>query len=108
MKTLIIVAHPRTNSLTWKITEEITRGLEEQKTQYEILDLYREEFNPVLYLHDEPDYSNPHKVYSPKVTFEMERIRKFDSIMFVFPVWWFNVPAILKGYIDRVFNYGFS
>ncbi len=38
----------------------------------------------------------------------MNRIRNVDNIVFVFPIWWHNIPAMLKGYIDRVFNYGFA
>lgn len=70
--------------------------------------MYKREFNPVLFLEDDPDFQYPNIQYSIEVTHEMNRIRRFDSILFVFLVWWFNVPAILKGYIDRVFNYGFS
>ncbi|WP_429985636.1 NAD(P)H-dependent oxidoreductase [Lysinibacillus pakistanensis] len=38
----------------------------------------------------------------------MVRIYNIDNIVFVFPVWWHSIPAMLKGYIDQVFNYWFA
>lgn len=38
----------------------------------------------------------------------MERMRKHDALAYIFPVWWYNLPAMLKGYIDRVWNNGFA
>ncbi|GKU84123.1 NAD(P)H oxidoreductase [Niallia sp. NCCP-28] len=108
MKTLVVVAHPRTNSLTSSLTKKIVEGLAHTGHEYEILDLYAEKFNPLLLPVDEPDFGDPDKIYSKEVQREMERIKKHDAIIFVFPVWWHSIPAILKGYIDRVFNNGFA
>lgn len=108
MKTLVIVAHPRTDSLTSSLTKKIVEGLTHSGHEYEILDLYAEKFNPSLLPVDEPDLWHSGKVYSEEVQREMERIKKHDAIIFVFPVWWHSIPAILKGYIDRVFNDGFA
>ncbi|MOA52701.1 Glutathione-regulated potassium-efflux system ancillary protein KefF [compost metagenome] len=47
-------------------------------------------------------------MYSPEVEAEMERMKKHDALAYVFPVWWYNLPAMLKGYIDRVWNNGFA
>ncbi|CAO3617637.1 unnamed protein product [Mucor hiemalis] len=38
----------------------------------------------------------------------MERLSKYDALVFAFPLYWFHLPAVLKGYIDRVFNYTFA
>ena len=84
------------------------RGLQEQEHIVEILDLHSENFNPLVLEEDEPDYSYEGKVYSKTVEQEMERIRNVDNMIFIFPVWWHSIPAMLKGYIDRVFNYGFA
>lgn len=108
MKTLVIISHPRKNSLTFAVSNEIIRGLEEQNHEIEILDLHENNFNPLVFPVDEPDYSDESKVYSDVVENEMNRIRNVDNIIFVFPVWWHSIPAMLKGYIDRVFNYGFA
>lgn len=108
MKTLVVVAHPRTESLTSSLTKKIVEGLAHTGHEYEILDLYAEKFNPLLLPIDEPEFGDPNKMYSEEVQREMERIKKHDAIIFVFPVWWHSIPAILKGYIDRVFNNGFA
>jgi NAD(P)H dehydrogenase (quinone) len=108
MKILVVVAHPRTDSLTSNITERFTAGLSEAGHEYEIADLYAEGFNPLLFPQDEPDWDNPNKVYSNEVLREMNRIRASDALVFIFPVWWYSMPAILKGYFDRVWNNGFA
>ena len=108
MKLLVVVAHPRKDSLTWEIVTRFIEGLTETGHVYEIVDLYTEKFNPVLYPQDEPDWDNPDKVYSKEVLYEMERIQSSDGMVFIFPVWWYSVPAIMKGYIDRVWNHGFA
>ena len=102
MKILVIVAHPRKNSLTASITKRFTEGLIKAGHQYELLDLYAEGFNPILYTQDEPDWNNANKVYSKEVVLEMERIKASDAITFIFPMWWYSMPAIMKGYLDRV------
>jgi putative NADPH-quinone reductase len=57
---------------------------------------------------DEPDWANRDKEYSAEVKAHMRRIDAADSIVVVFPIWWYAPPAILKGWIDRVWNYGYA
>jgi len=57
---------------------------------------------------DEPDWSSDQKRYSSEVETEMERMKKHDALAYIFPVWWYSLPAMLKGYIDRVWNQGFA
>lgn len=108
MKTLIVVSHPRKESLTMNIAQSIKKGILMNQGEVDFLDLYREEFNPIMWTEDEADYTNINKTYSDTVLKEMERIKAVDNIIFVFPVYWHSLPAMLKGYIDRVFNYGFA
>lgn len=108
MKVLIVVAHPREESLTMNITKSVINGLEQAGNEYEILDLYKENFNPVLSREDEPDWDNTSKKYPDDIIREMKRVESSDAIVFVFPVWWYSVPAIMKGYLDRVWNYNFA
>ncbi|MFE3003338.1 NAD(P)H-dependent oxidoreductase [Nocardia sp. NPDC059246] len=56
---------------------------------------------------DQPDWGNREKTYSPEVHEHMDRILA-DVVIAVFPVYWASVPALLKGWIDRVWNYGFA
>lgn len=108
MKVLVVVTHPRTNSLTFAITNRFVQGLTDAGHEIEILDLYRSGFNPVLWEADEPDWSADCKQYSPEVEIEIERMKKNDALAYIFPLWWYSMPAMLKGYIDRVWNNGFA
>ncbi|WP_248924758.1 NAD(P)H oxidoreductase [Paenibacillus hamazuiensis] len=108
MKVLTVVSHPRVQSLTFSVAEQFTQGLKDAGHETEVLDLHRSGFNPVLWEADEPDWSNEHKTYSPEVQAEMERMKKHDALAYIFPIWWYGLPAMLKGYIDRVWNHGFA
>ncbi|GAK42623.1 NAD(P)H oxidoreductase [Paenibacillus sp. TCA20] len=108
MRILSVVCHPRTSSLTFAVAERFVQGLKDAGHESEVLDLHRHGFNPVLGEADEPDWSDSRKIYSPEVEAEMERMRKHDALAYIFPIWWYSMPAMLKGYIDRVWNNGFA
>ncbi|MFF8604821.1 NAD(P)H oxidoreductase [Streptomyces sp. NPDC015346] len=106
--TLLVVAHPRRDSLTAQVADHLHGLLKEAGATVDVLDLYTEEFDPRLTPADEPDWEDREKRYSPEVHAHMERIAAADEILLVFPVWWYAPPAVLKGWIDRVWNYGFA
>ena len=108
MKTLLVLAHPRNNSLTGAVADIFAAGLESNGHQVELANLVEEGFDPVLRENDEPDWDNPRKQYSPAVHREMARIERNDATLMVFPVYWWSVPAVLKGWIDRVWNNGWA
>ncbi|WP_234102487.1 NAD(P)H oxidoreductase, partial [Streptomyces venezuelae] len=106
--TLLVLAHPRSDSLTAQVAARLHARLKDEGGTVDVLDLYAEGFDPVLRPEDEPDWENREKVYSPVVHAHMDRVLAADDVLVVFPVWWFTPPAILKGWIDRVWNYGFA
>lgn len=108
MKTLVVVAHPRQDSLTARVAEILTGGLERNGHEVEHADLVAEGFDPVLREGDEPDWDDPRKVYPQDVRREMARVERNDASLLVFPVYWWSLPAILKGWIDRVWNHGWA
>jgi NAD(P)H dehydrogenase (quinone) len=108
MKVLTIVSHPRRESLTFSVAERFVRGLADAGHEVELADLYGEEFHPLVLEKDEPDWENPGKSYSARVQAEMARLKRNDGLAFIFPLWWYSLPAITKGYIDRTWNYGFA
>jgi putative NADPH-quinone reductase len=108
LKILTVVSHPRAQSLTFSAANRFVQGLKDAGHETEILDLHRIGFNPVLWEEDEPDWSGKPKQYSPEVEREMERMKQFDALAYVFPLWWYSMPAMMKGYIDRVWNNGFA
>lgn len=102
----IVWAHPRSDSLTAQVVQEIQGEAAERGISVSSLDLYRSGFNPALGVDDEPDWNNPNKQYSPEVHRLFGEIEDKDTVVVVFPVWWYSFPAMLKGYLDRVWNYG--
>ncbi|MFP3462789.1 NAD(P)H oxidoreductase [Arthrobacter globiformis] len=102
----VVWAHPRTDSLTATVVRTVVEELGLTGIEVDELDLYREQFDASLREADEPDWSNPDKPYSREVMDYAKRANAADVVFFVFPIWWFSLPAILKGYIDRVWNHG--
>ncbi|WP_195939264.1 NAD(P)H-dependent oxidoreductase [Romboutsia sp. 1001713B170131_170501_G6] len=109
MKTTIIVASPSEKSFSKKIVEKLSKKLIENKAEYEIIDLYKDNFNPVMTEKEEMLY-NEGKTDDELVKKYQQSIRDSDEMILVFPVWFNNVPAILKGFFDKVFikNFAFS
>jgi len=108
MKILLVQAHPRKNSLSGHVADIFVTRLENKGHEVERADLIEEGFDPVMREPDEPDWDNPQKQYSPEVRREMERIERNEATIMIFPVYWWSVPAVLKGWIDRVWNNGWA
>ena len=106
MKHLIIYAHPDNTSLNHHLKQIVVSALEAQEQEVMIRDLYELDFSPVLSL---PDMQGQRKgQVAGDVAQEQAYIREADFISFIYPIWWTGMPAIMKGYIDRVFSYGFA
>lgn len=108
MNVLIVFDHPRRDSFCGAVLDAFVAGLHEAGHQAEVADLRAEGFDPRITTEDEPAWGNQRKVYSPEVLAEQARIARNDAIAFVFPVFWWSFPATTKGWIDRVWNYGWA
>jgi NAD(P)H dehydrogenase (quinone) len=108
LKTLLVIAHPRRSSLTGQVADAFSEAAQANGHAIETADLAREQFDPVLRQADEPDWNDPDKVYSEDVRREMQRIERNEATVMVFPVYWWSMPALLKGWIDRVWNNGWA
>jgi len=104
----LIWTHPRADSLTAQVVAGIRQELQGRDVDVQELDLYRHGFNPVLGVEDEPDWANPDKRYSEEVMEMAAALQGSDFGIVVFPLWWSGMPAMLKGYLDRVWNYGLT
>lgn len=103
----IIWAHPRVDSLTARVVNGIKEEAAELGIPVSELDLYRANFNPLMTPEDEPNFKDPDsKEYSREVREMANFLDGHDAAIIVYPVWWYSLPAILKGYIERVWNYG--
>lgn len=106
MNQLIIIAHPKKDSFSQGIKNRIKEGFINQGDKVKIRDLYEIKFNPVL-TDSELKYTKEGKV-CPEILVEQSYIHWADYITIIYPLWWNAFPAILKGYIDRVFTNGFA
>jgi NAD(P)H dehydrogenase (quinone) len=105
---LVVVSHHRSDALTAAVAERAAKRLAAAGYRVDVLDLHAEGFDPRNSAVDEPDYTNRDKVYSAEVHRHIRRVHAADLIVPVFPVWWFGLPALMKGWFDRVWNYGLA
>lgn len=106
MKYLIIFAHPDANSLNAHMKDAVIDYLEKIGHQVVLRDLYQIGFDPILSLNDMKGQREGK--LSPEVQIEQQHIQWADTLIIIHPIWWTGLPAMMKGYIDRVFSYGFA
>ena len=106
MNHLIIYAHPNSASINYQLKETVINVAENAGHIVRVRDLYALHFNPVLSLKDIQDQRAGQP--DATITEEQRHIQWADMITFIYPVWWTGMPAIMKGYIDRVMTYGFA
>ena len=97
MKPTIVFAHPWDGSFNKAILDEVASNLED----YYLIDLYKDGFNPVMSAEDLAVY-NAGKSHDPHVAKYNEILDDTDEIIFIFPIWWYDMPAILRGFFDKV------
>ncbi|RQO38262.1 NAD(P)H dehydrogenase [Chryseobacterium sp. KBW03] len=106
MRHLIIYAHPNENSLNHSLLNTVVETLQSRNQEVIVRDLYKIGFNPVFSLEDMQGQFQGK--LSDDVKLEQEHISWAEQITFIYPIWWTGLPAMMKGYIDRVFSYGFA
>ncbi len=106
MKHLVVVAHPAVGSFTMALAREYAAELEGLGHSQRTLDLYRMGFNPVLTAEELSAAAD--RPTSVDVAKAQDEIRAADALTLIYPLWWLSMPAMMKGYIDRVFARGFA
>ena len=107
MKHVIVVAHPAENSFTMALTRTYAAELEKLGHSQRTLDLYRSGFDPVFGAHELAPVDADHPA-SADVARAQDDIRAAAVLTVLYPLWWLTMPAMMKGYIDRVFARGFA
>ena len=106
MNHLIVYAHPNTKSFCHALMQRVATSYRMQGGDVVISDLYTMSFNPVL---SDVDLAiTGWEPYGSEVRTEQDKISRADVITFIAPIWWNGLPAILKGYFDRIFKKGFA
>lgn len=122
MKILIVYAHPEPHSFNASLKNIAEQTLLEQGHQLQISDLYamnwkatidQDDFhhrqnNNFLNISTEQEHHHQTDHTSPDIKSEQNKVLWCDVLIFQFPIWWFGMPAILKGWVDRVMSRGFA
>ena len=106
MKT-IVFSHPYNKSFNKAILDKVVEKLDETKEKYTIIDLNKDGFNPVMTEEELSLYSQGKSV-DPLVLKYQKILKNTDELILVFPIWWMSIPAILKGFFDKVMTKGFA
>ncbi|WP_454815901.1 NAD(P)H-dependent oxidoreductase [Labrys neptuniae] len=122
MKVLLVFAHPEPRSLNARLRDVAIAELEAQGHEVRLSDLYADKWKSEVDQADFPALEAEARlipVHASKKAFEagtltddvkaeIEKLLWADVLILQFPLWWFTMPAILKGWVDRVFAYGFA
>jgi NAD(P)H dehydrogenase (quinone) len=106
MRILIIYSNHHGDNFNYRLVERLKSTITQSGDELVVRDLYKMNFDPVLRTRDFEMISagNPPE----DIRKEQELIKWADILLFIYPIWWGGMPAIVKGYIDRVFSWGFA
>jgi len=104
MNVLIVYAHPEPLSLNGALKDFAVQRLQAAGHMVQVSDLYAMEWNAVLGAAEIPEQVH----HRADILREQEKLRWADTVIFQFPLWWFSMPAIMKGWVERVYTYGFG
>jgi len=110
MKIQIIYCHPSKESYTHKILEQLKYSLEKENLDFEISDLYQMNFQTDMTEgeYNREGFANIELPIPADVKEEQRKIKEADCLIFLYPVWWSDCPAKLKGWFDRVYSVGYA
>ena len=122
MKVLVVYAHPEPTSLTRQLVDVTAETLSAAGHTVIHSDLYGMKWKAVYDADDFPVRDNPERLsfimesghaygsghQTPDVIVEQQKLLAADAVILQFPLWWYGVPAILKGWIERVYAFGFA
>jgi putative NADPH-quinone reductase len=120
MNILLLFAHPEPQSFNGAMLRTAIATLEAAGHRVQVSDLYGQPFNPVsdrrnfttvanaafFKQQKEELYATAHQGFADEVEAELQKLAWCDVMIWQFPLWWFGVPAVLKGWVDRVFAMG--
>jgi NAD(P)H dehydrogenase (quinone) len=97
MRFLVVYAHPDSDSFGSSLFERVLSALKDAGHQAEILDLYADHFQPVMSTIELRSYYDLNADRG-EVKSKIDQLLRCEGLIFVFPTWWYGMPAILKGY----------
>ncbi len=101
-KVLVINGHPDKESFNYALSEAYLEGLKDTHTQVEVLNIADLDFNPNLRY----GYRKISEL-EPDLVDAIDKIKQADHMVWILPMWWYGMPALMKGFIDRIFLPGY-
>lgn len=122
LKVLLVFAHPERASLNGALRDVAVQDLQAQGHTVQVSDLYADGWKATIDHADFPDLAADARLkvpaasgaafaagtLTPDVAAEQAKLLWADVVILQFPLWWFSMPAILKGWVERVYAYGFA
>jgi len=122
MNVLIVYAHPEPRSLNGSLKDFAVNHLQQAGHQVQVSDLYAMQWKAQLDAADtlappvgahfdatlDSRFAYDNQLQATDIADEQEKLRWADTVIFQFPLWWFSMPAIMKGWFDRVYANGFA
>jgi len=107
MKCLVVTAHPLKDSLCAALTRDVVSILKKTGHEVTVEDLYGDDFQPALTVSERRSYYGE-RYDASHVAAEARRLQEAEALVLLFPTWWFGFPAMLKGWVDRVWGPGIA
>jgi len=108
MRVLVVHAHPVETSFNRALNDKVVETLRAGGHEVDALDLYAEDFTAKMSREERLRYHDVPENQTPAIRPYVERLLAAEGLVFVYPVWNYGFPAILKGYFDRIFIPGVS
>lgn len=122
MKVLLVYAHPEPKSLNGSLKNFTIQHLQNAGHEVQVSDLYAMDWKAALDANDsknrldetyfdaslDSQHAFKNGLQSDDIALEQSKLLWADTVIFLFPLWWFSMPAIMKGWVERVYAYGFA
>jgi putative NADPH-quinone reductase len=102
MHVVVVVAHPDTSSFNHAIASTAARSLTRAGHEVTVLDLYAEGFRTAMSRDERSAYHSDRPLLDPMAERHADIVKAAEALVFVYPTWWSTMPAILKGWLERV------
>lgn len=103
MKVLVVYSHPVPESFGAAVRDTVMATLQAGGHEVRLIDLYAMKFDPVMHADERRSY-NDRAPSDPLLEEHIAALRWADGLVFVYPTWWYSMPAIMKGWFDRVWG----
>lgn len=102
MRVGVVLAHPNPDSFAHELARRAVTGLTTAGHDVELVDLGAIGFRAAMSPDERTAYHGAHPVLDPQVQSQVDLVRSVDALVFVYPTWWSGLPAVLKGWLERV------